>query len=410
MLSRLVLTDFRNHADLTLTPGPGFVVLTGENGAGKTNILEAVSLLAPGRGLRRAALGEMARQRGTGGFGVAATLFPERSQKSATEFPSRLREGLGEGATYVLASDPEEDAPLPRPLPQAGGELEEDEMQPGEAPAVGEVDVATGTLASAPERRIVRIQGATTTANALAEWLTILWLTPAMDRLFVAPAGERRSFLDRLTLALAPSHAHHAARYDAAMRARNRLLADEGRPDGDWLSALEAQMAEHGAAVDAARRETVTLLGTRLAEQGDSPFPRAGLTLEGWAGDTTRLQADLAQGRARDAAAGRTLTGPHRVDLIVTHLDKERAASLASTGEQKALLLGIVLAHADLVAERTGQPPVLLLDEVAAHLDPSRRAALFARLLGRGQVWMTGTEDALFDAIGPQATRIAVGR
>ncbi len=406
MLSRLVLTDFRNHADLTLTPGPGFVVLTGENGAGKTNILEAVSLLAPGRGLRRAALGEMARQGGAGGLGVAATLFPERSQKNATEFPSRLREGLGEGATYVLASGVEENAPLPRPLPQAGGELEAEQ----DAPAVGEVDVATGTLASAPERRIVRIQGATTTANALAEWLTILWLTPAMDRLFVAPAGERRGFLDRLTLALAPSHAHHAARYDAAMRARNRLLADEGRPDGDWLSALEAQMAEHGAAVDAARRETVTLLGTRLAHQDDSPFPRAGLTLEGWAGDTTRLQSDLAQGRARDAAAGRTLGGPHRVDLIVTHLDKERAASLASTGEQKALLLGIVLAHADLVAERTGQSPVLLLDEVAAHLDPARRAALFARLAGRGQVWMTGTEDALFDAIGAQATRIAVGR
>ncbi|KQS48436.1 MULTISPECIES: DNA replication/repair protein RecF [unclassified Sphingomonas] len=395
MLSRLVLTDFRNHADLTLTPGPGFVVLTGENGAGKTNILEAVSLLAPGRGLRRAALGEMARQGGAGGFGVAATLFP-----------SRLREGLGEGATYVLASAPEESSPLPRPLPQTEGESEAQGLI--QAPA--EVDVATGTLASAPERRIVRIQGATTTANALAEWLTILWLTPAMDRLFVAPAGERRGFLDRLTLALAPSHAHHAARYDAAMRARNRLLADEGRPDGDWLSALEAQMAEHGAAVDAARRETVTLLGTRLAHQDDSLFPRAGLTLEGWAGDTTRLQADLAQGRARDAAAGRTLGGPHRVDLIVTHLDKARAASLASTGEQKALLLGIVLAHADLVAERTGQPPVLLLDEVAAHLDPARRAALFARLAGRGQVWMTGTEDALFDAIGPRATRIAVGR
>ena len=402
MLSRLVLTDFRNHADLTLQPGPGFVVLTGENGAGKTNILEAVSLLAPGRGLRRAALGEMARQGGAGGFGVAATLSPEH----ATEFPSRSREGLGEGATYVLATGVEESAPLPRPLPQAGGESEPEVG----IPSSGEVDVATGTLASAPERRIVRIQGATTTANALAEWLTILWLTPAMDRLFVAPASERRGFLDRLTLALAPTHAHHAARYDAAMRARNRLLADEGRPDSDWLSALEAQMAEHGAAVDAARRETVTLLGTRLANQDDSPFPRAGLTLEGWAGDTARLQADLAQGRARDAAAGRTLSGPHRVDLIVTHLDKARAASLASTGEQKALLLGIVLAHADLVAERTGQPPVLLLDEVAAHLDPSRRAALFARLAGRGQVWMTGTEDALFDAIGTQATRIAVGR
>jgi len=375
MLSRLVLTDFRNHADLTLTPGPGFVVLTGENGAGKTNILEAVSLLAPGRGLRRAALGEMARQGGAGGFGVAARLFPARA-------------GSGEG------------------LVDGSPGSEETAASP---PAIDEVDVATGALAAAPERRIVRVQGATTTANALAEWLTILWLTPAMDRLFVAPAGERRGFLDRLTLALAPAHAHHAARYDAAMRARNRLLADEGRPDGEWLSALEAQMAEHGAAVDAARRETVGLLGTRLAEQSDGPFPRAGLALEGWAGDAARLQADLGQGRARDAVAGRTLSGPHRVDLIVTHRDKARAASLASTGEQKALLLGIVLAHADLVAERTGQPPVLLLDEVAAHLDPARRAALFHRLAGRGQVWMTGTEDALFEAIDPQATRIAVG-
>ena len=405
MLSRLVLTNFRNHADLTLQPGLGFVVLTGENGAGKTNILEAVSLLAPGRGLRRAALGEMARQNGAGGFGVAATLSPQREQEVVTSFPSRLREGSGEGATYVLASAPEESASLPRPLPQAEGE----QFSPLPPQALAEVDVATGTLASAPERRIVRIQGATTTANALAEWLTILWLTPAMDRLFVAPAGERRGFLDRLTLALAPTHAHHAARYDAAMRARNRLLADEGRPDGDWLSALEAQMAEHGAAVDAARRETVDLLGARLAHQDDGPFPRAGLTLEGWNGDTTRLQADLAQGRARDAAAGRTLVGPHRVDLAVTHLDKARAASLASTGEQKALLLGIVLAHAELVAERTGQSPVLLLDEVAAHLDPARRAALFERLSGRGQVWMTGTEDALFDAIDNGATRIAVG-
>jgi len=372
MLSRLVLTDFRNHADLTLQPGAGFVVLTGANGAGKTNILEAVSLLAPGRGLRRAALGEMARQGGAGGFGVAATLCPS-----------------ARGETSVAGAERDQHA-------DAGSHI-------------GDVDIATGALTSAPERRIVRVQGATTTANTLAEWLTVLWLTPAMDRLFVAPAGERRGFLDRLTLALASGHAHHAARYEAAMRARNRLLGDEGRPDGDWLSALEAQMAEHGDALDAARRETVDLLGARLAGETDGAFPRAGLALDGWAGDAAPLAVALAQGRARDAAAGRTLVGPHRVDLIVTHHDKARAASLASTGEQKALLLGIVLAHAELVAERTGQAPVLLLDEVAAHLDPARRAALFDRLAGRGQVWMTGTEDALFDAIDAQATRIAVG-
>ena len=345
MLARLILTDFRNHADLTIAPGPGFVVLTGENGAGKTNVLEAVSLLAPGRGLRRAALGDMARQNGPGGFGVAADL-------------------------------------------------------------TGDVAIATGTHAAAPERRIVRVQGSAVAATALAEWLTVVWLTPAMDRLFVEPAGERRRFLDRLTLALSSAHAMHANRYEAAMRARNRLLADDAAPDREWLSALEAQMAEHDAAIDAARRETVAALAERLVEQPDGPFARAGLALEGWTGASNSLAADLARGRARDAAAGRALVGPHRSDLVVTHLGKGQAAGLCSTGEQKALLLGLILAHADLVAERTGAPPVLLLDEVAAHLDPLRRAALFDRLSGMGQVWMTGTEDALFADLGRDFFRL----
>jgi DNA replication and repair protein RecF len=352
MLSRLVLTDFRNHADAVLTPGAGFVVLTGENGAGKTNILEAVSLLAPGRGLRRAALGEMARQGGGGGFGVAADL--ESS-----------------------------------------------------------VSIGTGTQASAPERRLVRVNGAAAAATALAEWLTVLWLTPAMDRLFVEPASERRRFLDRLTLALSTGHAHHAARYEAAMRQRNRILGDDARPDPDWLTALEARMAEHGAAIDAARRETVALLGERLASQPDGPFARAGLRLEGWTGEThDMLVRALAQGRRRDAAAGRTLAGPHRSDLAVTHLGKGQSAYLCSTGEQKALLLGLVLAHAGLVAERSGRAPILLLDEVAAHLDPSRRTALFDRLAGTGQVWMTGTEAELFAGLpaGTSWLRVADGR
>lgn len=350
MLSRLILTDFRNHAELVLAPAPGFVVLTGENGAGKTNVLEAVSLLSPGRGLRRASLSAMQRQHGPGGFGIAATLA----------------------------------------LPD------------------GDIEIATGTLAAAPERRQLRIQGAAATANTLAEWLTVLWLTPAMDRLFVEPAGERRRFLDRLTLALVPAHAQHAARYDAAMRARTRLLTADEPADPQWLSALEAQMAQHGAAVDSARRETVAALGERLAEQPDGPFARAALLLEGWSGTADALLADLRNGRARDAAAGRALAGPHRADLAVTHLGKGQAAALASTGEQKALLLGIVLAHAELVASRTGHAPILLLDEVAAHLDPLRRAALFERLAGHGQVWMTGTEPALFAAIGAEATRIAL--
>lgn len=343
-LTRLVLTDFRNHRDTVLNIGTGFVVLAGDNGAGKTNVLEAVSLLAPGRGLRRAPLPDMARQGGAGGFAVAATL-------------------------------------------DTG------------------VELGTGAQGSAPERRIVRVNGAAAAATSLADWLTILWLTPAMDRLFTDTAGERRRFLDRLTLALVPGHAQHSTRYEAAMRERNRLLAGETPPDPDWLTALEARMAEHGAAIDTARRATIGELAAVLADQPVGPFARATLAIEGE--DAAALAARLRAGRARDAAAGRTLNGPHRQDLAVTHRDKGQAAHLCSTGEQKALLLAIVLAHAELVAARTGRAPILLLDEVAAHLDPARRAALFDRLSGRGQVWMTGTEPALFAEAGA-ATRLSV--
>lgn len=347
MIARLSLTDFRNHADSVIAAPPGFVVLAGDNGAGKTNVLEALSLLAPGRGLRRASLSDMARQGGGGGFGVAAT--------------------LADGVT-----------------------------------------IGTGTQRDAPERRIVRVDGVATPATALAERLSILWLTPAMDRLFVEPAGERRRFLDRLTLALAPGHAHHAARYEAAMRQRNRLLGEEGVADPEWLAALEARMVEHGAALDAERRATVAALSERLAGVESDAFPHADLAIEGWAGTSEQLLRELATGRARDAAAGRTLAGPHRIDLAVTHREKDQPAALASTGEQKALLLGILLAHAELVADRTGRPPVLLLDEVAAHLDPLRRHALFDRLAGRGQVWMTGTEARLFDGVPGDALRLEV--
>ncbi|HEX8574510.1 MAG TPA: DNA replication/repair protein RecF [Allosphingosinicella sp.] len=342
-LSRLVLTDFRNHRDAVLAPGSGLVVLTGENGAGKTNVLEAVSLLSPGRGLRGATLSEMARTGGSGGFAVAARL--------------------------------------------------------------GDVEIGTGASPTAPERRQVRINGAPASATSLSEWLSVLWLTPAMDRLFQEGAGGRRRFLDRLVLALEPGHAVHAARYEAAMRARNKLLAEQGPRDESWLSALEARMAEHGGALAAARERSVALLSERLAEAPEGPFARAGLALEGGGED---LGLELARGRARDSAAGRTLAGPHRTDLAVTHLAKGQPAGLCSTGEQKALLLSIVLAHADLVADRSGRRPILLLDEVAAHLDPSRRAALFSRLeSGGGQVWMTGTEPALFDSVSA-ASRLTV--
>jgi DNA replication and repair protein RecF len=334
-VNRLALTDFRSYADALIEPGPGFVLLYGDNGAGKTNLLEAVSLLSPGRGIRGAALSEMARRSGSGGFAVAARL--------------------------------------------------------------GDIDIGTGTEASAPERRQVRINGAPASANSLGEWLSVLWLTPAMDRLFTGPAGDRRRFVDRLVLALEPSHARHAARYEAAMRSRNKLLAEADSADPAWLDALEMQLAEHGSEIAAARARTVAALGERTAAAPDDQFPGAALALEGWeAGD---LAAELRQGRSRDASAGRTLTGPHRQDLAVIHAGKGMPAAQSSTGEQKALLLGLVLAHADMVAEKRGQAPILLLDEVAAHLDPKRREVPFGRLEGRGQVWMTATEAALVDGI-----------
>lgn len=347
MIGRLTLSDFRNHADALIVPDHGFILLTGDNGAGKTNILEAVSMLAPGRGLRGAPLAAMARQDGPGGFGIAAD--------------------------------------------------------------IDGVVLGTGVLPATPDRRQVRIGGVAASANALADHLAIVWLTPAMDRLFLDSPGGRRRFLDRLTLALHPGHAVHAARYDAAMRARNRLLTDLRRADPAWLAALEAQMDEHGTALAAARADLVMRLNDVLAGQPDAPFARPHIAIDGaQEGHGAPLRDRLAQGRRRDAAAGRTLAGPHRDDLAVIHIAKQQAAALCSTGEQKALLLAMLLAHATLVADDRGRPPVLLLDEVAAHLDPSRRAALFDRLRDvGGQVWMTGTEPSLFNDLA-LATRLTV--
>jgi DNA replication and repair protein RecF len=345
-ITRLSLTNFRCYNDAILSAGSGFNILTGENGAGKTNILEAISLLTPGRGLRGVALSEIARQDGPGGFGVAAQL--------------------------------------------------------------GAVELGTGTVATAPERRIVRINGATHAATALSEWLSVIWLTPTMDRLFSDSAGERRRFFDRLVLALDPAHARHSSRYDAAMRQRNRLLAGEEQPDPDWLTALEEQMAVHGGAIARARTRLIGLLSEQIGKTPDGPFAKAMLAIDGWHDDGL-LAEQLARGRTRDAAAGRTLAGPHRSDLMVTHLAKQQPAANCSTGEQKALLLGIILAHAELVTEQKGGRPILLLDEVAAHLDQVRRASLFARLeSGGGQVWITGTDPELFAVIGQDAKRFYV--
>jgi DNA replication and repair protein RecF len=234
-----------------------------------------------------------------------------------------------------------------------------------------------------------------------------------MDRLFSESASGRRAFLDRLVLALEPAHATHSARYEAAMRARNKLLAEPDSADPAWLTALEAGMAEHGARLADAREQALCQLSLRLEAQPDGPFARARLALDRWrpaAEDSEgELRNALKRSRGNDFAAGRALLGPHRTDLIVTHLPKNQPADRCSTGEQKALLLSIVLAHADLVATRAGRRPILLLDEVAAHLDPVRRAALFARLASAGgQIWMTGTDESLFAGALAGATHLRV--
>jgi DNA replication and repair protein RecF len=340
-LSSLSLTQFRNHEATRLQAGARFNVIWGNNGAGKTNILEAISLLAPGRGMRRADIQQMARQQGPGGFSVAAALMDD------------------------------------------------------------EVRIGTGTSADSPSRRQVRVNGASAAANSLADWLAVVWLTPAMDRLFLESAGGRRRFLDRLVLALHPAHARHAARYEAAMRERNRLLGGDRPADPGWIDALEARMAEHGAAMAFARADTLDALELQIGAIETGPFAQPALALERKGPvEADALAATLRSGRSRDAAAGRALAGPHRDDLIVTMRQKGQPAGLCSTGEQKAMLIAIILAHADLVAERRGSRLILLLDEVAAHLDPARRAALYEQLADRsGQVWMTGTDAALFDAV-----------
>jgi DNA replication and repair protein RecF len=346
-LSRLDITDFRNHAQLTVQPSSDFIILHGPNGAGKTNILEAISLLVPGRGMRRSAFVEMARHNGAGGFAI-----------SAEKENSRL---------------------------------------------------GTAMKPDAPGRRLVQINGAKAAINDLAEWLAILWLTPAMDRLFTDSTSGRRRFLDRLVLALHPGHAMASSRYDNAVRQRNRMLA-EGQGDAAWFDAVEAAMAEYGSAIAIARRRTIEALSAKLAAMPDMPFARPAIMLdENSPEDATEFLSLLRKERRRDQAATRTLQGPHRTDMTVTHAGHGGPAASCSTGEQKALLLSLLLAHASLVKERRGAAPLLLLDEVAAHLDPMRRADLFALLQQTGsQIWMTGTEAALFEAAPVDAMRLHI--
>ena len=278
------------------------------------------------------------------------------------------------------------------------------------AAQLGDIRIGTGIETGNPDRRKTRINEIAAPTNELAEWLSILWLTPAMDRLFMEGAAGRRNFLDRLVVALEPEHARNCSRYEAARRERNRLLADDYRSDSDWLEGLDAQLAQFGSSVAEARHRMVTSLNHIFEQSSGEIFASPTLRLEDdhlHSEDQIRLM--LQGNRIADRAAGRTLRGPHRADLVVSHAAKQQAAEKCSTGEKKALLFSIILAQADLIAERRASRPILLLDEVAAHLDPHRRAALFDKLAKRGgQVWLTGTEPALFIDIPDDAQHYEV--
>jgi len=365
-LRQLTLTDFRSYERATLALDGRPVYLFGPNGAGKTNLLEAVSLLAPGRGLRGAAIAEVGRRQ-----------------------PGETR-----GRAWAVAVA----------------------LETGD----GLVQLGTGTETPSAARRVVRLEGEPAPPSRLADLLRLVWLTPQQDRLFIEGAADRRRFYDRLVFAATPSHAARASAYERAMRERMRLLT-EGPADAAWLTALEAQLAEAGAAMAQARADTLAALQAEIDQRGERPFPQAGLTLTGdWeqmaaAGASSddiqaRLALALAGARDRDAAAGRALTGPHRGDLAVLHRGKDRPAAECSTGEQKALILNLILAQAARLSRADSAPnPILLLDEVAAHLDPVRRAALFDEIEALGlQAFLTGTDEALFYDLKGRAQGVGV--
>jgi len=369
---RLVVTGFRNYGRVALALDARPVVLVGDNGAGKTNLLEAVSFLAPGRGLR----------------GVR----------------------LSDAVTRNMNDDAANDASAPWGVAATV------------ATPAGTVDLGTGLeRGSDGDKRVVKVDGSPKSGSGvLGQFVRALWLTPQMDRLFMEGAGGRRRFLDRMVLGFDAGHASRVSSYERAMRERTRLLTED-RWNKSWLAALEGQMAEHGIAIAVARANVIDQLAAAIAEHdgpGSSEFPRALITLASGfkdAADTdlqsmasvdaedafaTRLDA----GRGRDAAAGRALEGPHRADMLVRHAPKNMDAQACSTGEQKALLIGLVLANARLHCASFGAPPLLLLDEVAAHLDARRRAALFDELDRLGaQAWMTGTDASLFESLGVRA-------
>jgi DNA replication and repair protein RecF len=362
-IHHLSLTNFRSYHAASFDVSGNLVLLVGPNGAGKTNLIEAISLLMPGRGLRRATFEEIAFSEGDGASDVSWAVSAEI-------------EGM-----------------------------------------LGLVTLGTGieppTADITPARKCRIDREPVTSAAAFADHLRVVWLTPAMDQLFSGPASERRRFLDRLVLAVDAEHPGRVNALERALRSRNRLL-EEPRPDLHWLDAIEHETAELGVAVSALRAETVRRLQGALAARKDSVFPAAEIALDGWierllpdhpaSEIEDRYRAVLRDNRSRDAAAGRTTVGPHLTDLAVTYAPKNIPASDASTGEQKALLIGLVLAHAGLIAEMTGSSPLLLLDEIVAHLDPARRSALYEALERLGaQVWMTGADPLAFAEIADRA-------
>jgi DNA replication and repair protein RecF len=360
-IRRLSLTHFRSYRAASLQTQGDLVVLVGANGAGKTNCLEAISYLSPGRGLRRATLDDVADNQGDGSWAVSAEV---------------------EGALGLATLGTGIDAP--------------------------------GANGTAPGRRARIDREPAPSATAFGDHLRMVWLTPSMDGLFMGAASERRRFFDRLVLAIDSDHSSRVSALDRSLRSRNRLLEDRNF-DAHWCEAIERETAELAVAVAAQRAQTLQRLSAMLAARGTvSAFPSATITLDGWMENALmsetataiedRYRNILRNNRARDAAAGRTLDGPHLTDLQVIYAPKAMPAKDASTGEQKALLIGLVLAHASLVAEMTGITPLLLLDEVVAHLDPGRRAALFDELASLGaQVWMTGADPAAFTEVGTKA-------
>ncbi|MET0274214.1 MAG: DNA replication/repair protein RecF [Phenylobacterium sp.] len=365
-LSRLTLTDFRSYAGAELALDGRPVFLVGPNGAGKTNLLEAVSFFIPGRGLRGASLAEVGRR------------MPGETQ------------GRAWAVSAVVVTDGEE------------------------------TRIGAGVEQAGATRRAVRLEGEAVPPGRLADHMRQVWLTPAQDRLFLEGAGERRRFFDRLVFAAEPRHASHATAYEKASRERMRLLTD-GPADPAWLDALEARLAEAGALMAEARARTLAALQSEIDTRGERPFPQAVLSLTGaWeqmaaegaeiADIEAKLAAALASGRDRDAAAGRALTGPHRGDLAVIHAEKDRPAAECSTGEQKALILNLVLAQAARLSRAESAPnPILLLDEVAAHLDRRRRGALFDEIEAlRLQAFLTGTDEHLFEDLKGRAQGVRV--